>query len=132
MKLLHEKEIKIPGNEGENGIRMFGYLEENSRTMGMYILERLPGDMTISVNIVAGTWGGDCVTSGKSAIFSALILGRDPHFIFCDPNERQVKAYGKMADRIMNRTEVLLSPHLAEYKKMLDLIYQEECLPLLK
>jgi hypothetical protein len=132
MKLLHEKEIKLHGSEGESGIRILGYLEENNHTIGMYILERLPGDKTISVNIVAGTWGGDCVTSGKSAIFSVLILDSDPYFIFCDPNERQVNAYGKIAERIMNRTEVLMSPHLAEYKDMLDLIYQEECLPMLK
>ena len=130
MNIVRERKINF--HEEKEGVRILGYLEKESHTISMYILVYFFGDRKVCVNLVVGDWGaGDRIQSGKVAIFSVLILEPEPHFMFYDPNESQVRAYGKMAGRIMDRSDVLASPEIGNYKDMLDLIYQEECLPLL-
>lgn len=130
MNIVRENKTYI--KESKNGVRILGYVKENDVTLSMYIMEWFDGDEKISINMVVGKWGEvHRVQSGKVAFFSILNLNPNPHFEFYNPSELQIAAYSSITDKILNADDVLNSPTYKDYQKMLDCVYQAECLPVI-
>ena len=62
----------------------------------------------------------------KLAYFSTLFLEPSAHFIFQDPTAEQRDAYSALSERVLGREDVLSSPDLDQFKRLLDVVVEYE------